>query len=89
MLLEFYFRTETIDHFVMVTHQTAWLSIGGANNIFAFYRLLEVLACMIDSCRQIRTYGFESLNVELPLKSVKTQPGSLMHNDEKKNGKYF
>ena len=50
----------------MVTHQTIWLSIGGANNIFAFYGLLEVLTYTNDLGRQIRTSSIKSLQVELP-----------------------
>ena len=75
MLLEFSFRQKKKkkkkkkhihDHFVMLKHQTAWLSTGGANNIFEFYGLLKVLTCMTDLCRQSRTSGIKSLQVELP-----------------------
>ena len=50
----------------VVTHQTARLSIGGANTIFEFYGLLDVLEVMTDFYRQIRTCGIKSLMIELP-----------------------
>ena len=52
----------------MVKHQTAWFSIGGTNNIFKFYGLLEVVIYTTDLCRQIGTSGIKSIKVELPEK---------------------
>ena len=84
------------DHLFIVTHQTAWLSIWGANNVFEFYGLLEVLTYTTDFCRQDRTYGIKSLQVELPLKpkfifcSSSTQPGSLKRNQKQnRTGRFF
>ena len=49
----------------MVVHQTVRLSIGGANDIFGFYELPEVVTYTTDLCRQNRISGIKSLIVEL------------------------